>query len=151
MAVDCILEKKSQVIKRFDCLQFPRTRVPISPGGPCMPSPGSPLSPGGPAGPGTQWQLVSNCRTTYNDICGEKLTLKLLGHFFFQNIISFPNVSQYKCNIFSWIFPHRRQGPIYAVQSITLLMSWLLVSPGHQQPWYWSCFPRILRFQSLKG
>ena len=36
------------------------------------------------------------------------------------------------------IFPHRRQGPVYSVYSIPwLLISWRLVSPGHQQPWYW--------------
>ena len=34
--------------------------------------------------------------------------------------------------------PRVRQGPAYSTLSISwLLMSWLLASPGHQQPWYW--------------
>ena len=42
-----------------------------------------------------------------------------------------------RCNPPKW---KTRLYPVYTI-------SWLLVSPGHQQPWYWPCFPGLLPFQ----
>ena len=40
---------------------------------------------------------------------------------------------------------------LYSTESISwLLMSWLLASPGHQQPWYWF-LPRTLRVNFTWG
>ena len=41
--------------------------------------------------------------------------------------------------------PRGRQGLIYPGQARLLLpMTWLLASPGHQQPWYWPSSHRVL-------
>ena len=41
------------------------------------------------------------------------------------------------------IVHHRRKGPVHPTKStLWLLMTWLLASPGHQQPWCWPNPPR---------
>ena len=40
----------------------------------------------------------------------------------------------------------------YSTWSISwVLMSWRCMEPGYQQPWYWLCWSRVMKFPHVKG
>ena len=72
------------------------------------------------------------------------------------NVLRYVNIfcpfSTFKHHTLLKFIPKERKYIHNCIQSIScLLMTWWCKEPGHQQPWYWRCYLRILWYMQQKG